>query len=285
MNDLPKAINNKSIPVLFADDTNILFTHHNLTDFINNINTVFDTLNKWFDDILLCVNFVKTHYIHFVTKNSTLIDMHIGYDIKIIPSVTCTKFLGSSVNNSLIWKTHLDLLINTLSTACYVIQAVKPYMSHSTLITIYYSLFHSVMVYGIIFWGNSTNSSRIFKIQKTAIRIIMGRNSRHSCRDLFEELKILPFISQYLFSLLLCIINNKNYFITNSENHSMHTRSSNNFHLPQANLAIYQKDVYYSGVKVFNNLPQDTKDISDNPKRFKRVLKHFFNNTVLLYIE
>jgi hypothetical protein len=131
------------------------------------------------------------------------------------------------------------------------------------------------MAYGIIFWGNSTNSSRIFKIQKRAIRIIMGHKSRDSCRDLFKELNILPFISQDIFSLLLFIVNNKNYFITNSENHSIHTRSSNNFHLPQANLAIYHKAVYYSGVKVFNNLPQDIKNISDNPKRFKRVLKHF----------
>jgi hypothetical protein len=226
VNNLPKAINNKSIPVLFADDTSILFTHSNLTDFINNINTVFDTLNKWFDDNLLCINFEKTHYIHFVTKNSMPIDMHIGYDNKIIPNVMYTKFLGLSVDNTLTWKTHLDLLINKLSTACYVIQAVKPYMSHSTLITIYYSLFHSVMAYGIIFWGNSTNSSRIFKIQKRAIRIIMGQKSRDSCRDLFKELKMLPFISQYIFSLLLFIVNNKNYFITNLENHNIHPRSS-----------------------------------------------------------
>jgi hypothetical protein len=32
MNDLPKVINSKSIPVLFADDTSILFTYSNLTD-------------------------------------------------------------------------------------------------------------------------------------------------------------------------------------------------------------------------------------------------------------
>ena len=275
VNDLPKAINNKSIPLLFADDTSILFTHSNLTDFTKNINTVFDTLNKWFDNNLLCVNFEKTHYIHFVTKNSTPTDMHIGIDNNIIPNVTCTKFLGLTVDNSLTWKTHIELLINKLSTACYIIRAVKPYMSHSTLITIYYSLFHSVMAYGIIFWGNSTNNPKIFKIQKRAIRIIMGRKSRDSCRNLFKELKILPFVSQYIFSLLLFVINNKNYFITNLENHSIHTRSSNNLHLPQANLAIYQKGVYYTGVKVFNNLPQDIKNISDNPKRFKRVLKHF----------
>jgi hypothetical protein len=68
--------------------------------------------------------------------------------------------------------------------------------------------------------------------------------------NLFKELKILPFISRYIFSLLSFISNNKNYFLINSENHSIHTRSCSNFHLPLANLAVYQKGVYYSGVKV-----------------------------------
>jgi hypothetical protein len=85
VNNLSKAMNNKSTPVLFADGTSILFTHSNLTDFIKNINTVVDTLNKWFDDNLLCIIFEKTHYIHFITKNSMLINMHIGFDNKIIP--------------------------------------------------------------------------------------------------------------------------------------------------------------------------------------------------------
>jgi hypothetical protein len=34
-------------PIIFADDTSILFTHSNLIDFNKNISTVFTTLNKW----------------------------------------------------------------------------------------------------------------------------------------------------------------------------------------------------------------------------------------------
>jgi hypothetical protein len=106
------------------------------------------------------------------------------------------------------------------------------------------------MAYAIIFWGNSTHSSKIFKIQRRAIRILMEQKSRDSCRNLFKELKILPLTSQYMFSSLFFINNNKNYFITNSENRSIHTRSSNNFLLPQANLVVCQIGVYYSGVQV-----------------------------------
>jgi len=33
INDLPKIINKTSAPIIFADDTSILFTHSNLIDF------------------------------------------------------------------------------------------------------------------------------------------------------------------------------------------------------------------------------------------------------------
>jgi hypothetical protein len=65
------------------------------------------------------------------------------------------------------------------------------------------------MSYGIIFWGKSSHSSVIFKMQ---IRI-MGCGCRKSCRELFKELKILPLSSQYIFSLLLLTVNNKDYFV------------------------------------------------------------------------
>jgi hypothetical protein len=39
--------------------------------------------------------------------------------------------------------------------------------------------------------------------------------------------------------------------------------------------AIYQKGAYYSGIKIFNNLPLEIKNVSDNPKKFKIALKKF----------
>ena len=65
-----------------------------------------------------------------------------------------TKFVGLIVDNTLSWKQHIDHLINKLSTACCVIRSVKPYMNTSAIIMIYHSLFHVVMTYRIIFWGN-----------------------------------------------------------------------------------------------------------------------------------
>jgi hypothetical protein len=106
--------------------------------------------------------------------------------------------------------------------------------------------------YGLLFWGSSTESIKIFKLQKK-MRIIMGYKSNYSCRELFVALGIFPLYSQYIFSLLLFL--NKNQFQVNSEIYHNSTRQKSHLHQPSANLTKYQKGVYYLGVKVFNKLP------------------------------
>jgi hypothetical protein len=113
------------------------------------------------------------------------------------------------IDGALTWKNHIDLLIKKLSKACYVIRNVKPYMSPSALKAIYYSFFHSLMSYGIIFWGNSSHSYTIFLLQKKAIRTMLGCGSRVSCRNIFKDLDILLLASQYIFSLSMFVLQNK----------------------------------------------------------------------------
>jgi len=93
-----------------------------------------------------------------------------------------------------------------------------------------------------------------------------GCGNRVSCRNLFKKLEILPLTSQYMLSLLMFVV--QNFFLTNNENHNIDTRQRNNLYLPQANLTIYQKGAYYSGIKIFNNLPLEIKIVADNRKQF-----------------
>jgi hypothetical protein len=126
-----------------------------------------------------------------------------------------------------------------------------------------------------MFWGNSTQSPVIFKMQERIIRILMEIGYRESCRGLFKDLKILPFSLQYILSLLLFVVLNRCYFAPNSVYHNFNTRQKNDLHLPHVSLTMYQRGDFYSVIRVFNALPSPIKDISGNPKRFKVVLKHF----------
>ena len=120
---------------------------------------------------------------------------------------------------------------------------------------VYFAYLHSIISYGITFWGNQLYSEKLIKIQKKAIRIITNSRSRDSCRELFKSLEILPLYSQYIFSISTYTVKNRHLFSTNNQIHTIHTRHKNNLHSPITNITKFQKDVFYSGSKIFNDLP------------------------------
>jgi hypothetical protein len=60
----------------------------------------------------------------------------------------------------------LNALFPKLSSACYIMRSIKPYMPINTMKTIYYSYFNIVMSYGLFLWGNSPHSLKIFRMQE-----------------------------------------------------------------------------------------------------------------------
>ena len=68
INDLLKAIENKAVPIKFADDTSVLITSPNNIQFQSDLNVISGQLNKWFKVNLLSLDFNKTYFIHFTKK-------------------------------------------------------------------------------------------------------------------------------------------------------------------------------------------------------------------------
>ena len=68
------------------------------------------------------------------------------------------------------------------------------------------------------FWGeNSSYTNKVLILQKKIIRIIMSTRTSGSCRELFTDMKILHMYSQYIYSLMSYIVNNKHLCNTNTE--------------------------------------------------------------------
>ena len=68
INDLPGSINHLSKPTLFADCTNIIFTHWNITEYKEQINKVLEKIIIWLQNNLLTLNLNKTYYMQFMPK-------------------------------------------------------------------------------------------------------------------------------------------------------------------------------------------------------------------------
>jgi len=152
-----------------------------ISKFKEDINSKIDDINGWFKSSPLSLNFDKTYFVQFRTKNRYETNLKITCDNKLIKEIKNTKFLGLNVDSSLSWKDHIEQMIYKLGRACYAIKYVKYFVSQETLRTIYFSYFHSILSYGIIFWDNSAYNSIIFKIKKTVIRIIKNARNGDSC--------------------------------------------------------------------------------------------------------
>jgi hypothetical protein len=115
--------------------------------------------------------------LQFVTKTSILIDLHVTYKNREIANTSNTKFLGLPLDNSFSWKNHIDTIVSKLSSACFTVRAVMPFLSQESLRMVYFSYFHFIMAYGLVFSVNSYHSNTVFKLQKRIISIMVGIES------------------------------------------------------------------------------------------------------------
>ena len=103
----------------------------------------------------------------------------------------------------------------------------------------------------------------------------MGARNNDSCREIFKILKILPLSVQYMYSLLMFVVNNRNLFLDNAELYTIKTRNSYNLHHPLSHLTKYQKGVHRAGIRIFSHLPASIKIIANETKEFKKTLTRF----------
>jgi len=113
---------------------------------------------------------------------------------------------------------HVHRIRHELNSYCCAVRSVKLFVSQETLKMVYY-------VY--------------FQVQKNIIRTTTGCGSRDSCRDLFNNTKMLSLQSQCIPSFLLFVVNNKNKFKLNSEVPYINTRQKFTFHQSSSNLSPY----------------------------------------------
>jgi len=79
----------------------------------------------------------------------------------------------------------------------------------------------------------------------------MGSSNRDSCCEVFKNLEVLPLLSQYIFSLLLFVVKNRELFRPNSYVQNINTRYNSDLHLPTENVTILQEGDFYFRITSF----------------------------------
>jgi hypothetical protein len=113
-------------------------------------------------------NILHGHRCENLKSYKLLLDVNIFHGEKKIADTHNTKFLGLILDSAFSWEVHIDSVVPKLSSVCYAVRMVKPLLSQVTIKMVYCSYFHSIMTSGIIFWGNSSPSNSIFRLQMKA---------------------------------------------------------------------------------------------------------------------
>ena len=161
-----------------------------------------------------------------------------------------------------------------------MIRALKQTVSTYILWNIYFAHFQSKMRYGIVVWGGSRESTKILRLQKKVVRMMTGLKTGESCRLKFKELRILTVISLYVLEVLCYMKKYRGSISENSVIHEHNTRRKTDLHIQSCRKSLFQKSVINIGIKLFNHLPSELKQLHDF-KQFRKKLKLLLLNKPL----
>jgi hypothetical protein len=83
--------------------------------------------------------------VKFITRNSSLSALCVGYKEKCIEEAVNTKFLRLQIDNHINWKNHIEQVTPKSSGVCYAVRVVVHISNSGTFQTVYCSHINSVM--------------------------------------------------------------------------------------------------------------------------------------------
>ena len=122
----------------------------------------------------MSVNPTKTKYILFA-KRPNLTD-----ECSLFTNDESTKFLGLHIDECFSWENHIGYCKSKIASGIYAIHTSKHILSERNLKTLYYSLVHAHLLYGIQLLGNAYHKyiGKLEIAQRKAIRAVC--NARYN---------------------------------------------------------------------------------------------------------
>ena len=262
INDLPGNVSAEAM-CLYADDTSLVNRSSDLEHLNQKTGDTLKNAEEWFKNNNLQLNINKTKILTFHT--GALVDRN-----------ESAKFLGITLTETLNWREHILNLKKRLSGALYCLRMLKRAIPTAEVKNVYYAYFHSIATYGIMAWGVSRESEGVFRMQKSAIRLMSGLQQRDSCRGYFKKHGILTLPCCFIRACLEYIHSDRESLQTNAENHSYNTRHGENLLIPRHRIERSQNTYLYTAIKLYNSLPSNIRNLTN--VKFKSAVKALLTN-------
>ena len=284
INDIPHALN--SNPRLFADDTCLNINAVTPAMLSEKMNLELTTVHKWTTANKITVNPQKSHCLIIPPKkNHRVSNISIYFNDSVIKINDTVIYLGITIDNKLNFEEHINALATKISRSLGVLCKLRHILPKSALRILYHSMIHPHLLYGITVWGNAFDKhlKRLATLQNKAVKLISGAQWRDHVTPTYLKLQILKLNDLYLYEVAKLMHKHTRKKLPTSFStffapvKAIHTRSTRlasselNLYLPRYKSQKLQKSFKYQGVKIWNSIPQDLKQLPFN--RFKTKYK------------
>lgn len=261
INDLKEAVPRADL-LLFADDTTLINSDQTLKNTLQIMRITLSNATNWFNVNSLSLNQAKTVSMVFTHKQ-----------LEDFENPVSVKFLGMHLDPTLTWCHHIENVSNKVAKNTFILRTLANLVPNNILVTAYHALIVTHITYGLINWGHSSKTSRVFGLQRRAIRIIGKLGYRECVKQKFKDFKLLTLPSLYIYICLNYTYENIKSFRIQGQLHNHNTRHTFDIRLKYFRLQSSKNGCNYYGPKFFNKLPLGVRNLP--AVRFKQVLKTF----------
>ena len=141
---------------MFADDTNLLYSHKDINAVFLKVNNKLHKIIQWFISNKLLLNIKKTKYSLF-HKRSKQDDILLllptlkinNYEIQRVESI---KFLRVLLDENLTWKPHIKYIENKIAKNIGLLFKARPFSTKQFLLSLHYLYIYSYINYANVAW-------------------------------------------------------------------------------------------------------------------------------------
>ena len=180
-------------------------------------------------------------------------------------------------------------LCTSISKSVFAINRVKPILPYAALRSLYFTLVHSRLQYGIEAWGNSNNVHKLLRIQKRAIRVINNNiEYRHHTDPLFKRNNIMKVTDLYHLQVLSFMHDLENTKlpgsfddfipITNESYYAITTRQCNRLYMTRPRTTFSSNLPNHNFVNIWNKFDQINQKCKPKHKVKKRLRNQFIDS-------
>ena len=114
----------------------------------------------------------KTTYVTFQTKTSIKTDLNLTLNGVTLPNTQCTKFLGTWLDDKLMWTEHVKKLKIKLANWLGLLKRSKRFLTTHAMKMLYCDQINSLISYGISMWGPMVTCCLVNQVQTLQDKVV-----------------------------------------------------------------------------------------------------------------